>query len=387
MKLRLRRYENTKTLELEVADTCTLHDLRQQINASAPFSVYLSLNREDELLAPSPENTLRSLGITSGDLVYYSLDHSNFDASVQENTLAFLREKHQILETEESTWEDWGMDGLGPMDVELAVAGNKKLSEPFFLKHILLEKSGDTSELTTIAMSVHAVMLESGFVLFNHDSDKFRFSNELLSVSLKYTLPEKITSKETNTIEYVTVNFQPLSYMVIVYGSVGGFGYSRRRVSIDKSRFLPVIDLVMNTLKSDKEGSSSIYNDVLMFWRMVKDGIVIPLLIGLCDEAGLELPPCFMRLPTDLKMKILELLPGVSVAKMACLCRELRSLVASNNDLWKQKCLEEFKNRVVIQLGVLSVDWKEQFAAFWRKHQQERLSIQHRQFLCYDLFI
>lgn len=435
MKLRLRRHETRETLKLEFADTGTLHDLRRRINSSEPSSVHLSLNRKDELLAPSPEDTLRSLGVTSGDLIYYSLDHSAFVESAQEIGLASSAEANQALVTsgessdgkwgdcaatigpqsdknqafvhdsmgigvaevdvvvsdvnmdiqdqakvdlntdpaEGSTGEISGMEGPEPMDVEqldveIAAAGSKRLSEPFFLKNILLEKSGDTSELTTLAMSVHAVVLESGFLLLDPGSDKFSFSKEFLSVSLRYTLPELITPKDTNTIESVTVKFWSLGHLVLVYGTLGGSNQLVHRVYLDKRRFVPVIDLVMDTLKSDKEGSSSIYREVFMFWRMVKDGLVIPLLIGLCDKAGLELPPCLMLLPTELKLKILESLPGVSVAKMACLCTEMRYL-ASDNDLWKQKCLEEAKDLVVTESGD-SVNWKAKFAIFWRQNQR-----------------
>ncbi|XP_019102347.1 PREDICTED: F-box protein SKIP22-like [Camelina sativa] len=192
-----------------------------------------------------------------------------------------------------------------------------------------MEKCGDTSELTTLAMSmsVHALMLESGFVLFNpgSGSEKFSFSKELPSVSLRYTLPELVTSKETNTIEYVTVKFQSLGYMVVVYGILSGT--SLHWIVLDKRGFVP--------MKSDKEGSSRIYHEVSMFWRMVKYGLVIPLLIGLCDKA----PPCLMRLPRELKLKILEYLPGESLAKLACLCTEFRYLT-SDDDLWKQKWLK-----------------------------------------------
>lgn len=79
-----------------------------------------------------------------------------------------------------------------------------------------------------------------------------------------------------------------------------------------------------------------------------------------------------MRLPTELKLKILELLPGASVAKIACLCTELRSL-ALDDDLWKQKWLKEAKNVVVITKFGVFVSWKAKFAVFWRKHQRERL--------------
>ncbi|KAF8081030.1 hypothetical protein N665_0909s0017 [Sinapis alba] len=239
-------------------------------------------------------------------------------------------------------------------------AGSKRLNEPSFLKKILLENSsGDTSELTTLAISVHAVMLESGFVLFNpvssDDDDKFSFSKELLSVSLRYTLPELVDSVT------VTVTFQSLSDKVAVYGSLSG---NVRRVYLDKRRFMPVIDTL---------NSSSIYKDVLMFWRTVKDGLVTPLLIGLCEKSGLESPPCFMALPTELKVKILESLPGASLATMACVCREIQCM-ASGNDLWKQKIWEEARHLLLLVDGARgSVNWKAKFACFW-VHYQKKLS-------------
>ncbi|KAG2307994.1 hypothetical protein Bca52824_027742 [Brassica carinata] len=318
MKLRLRRYETRETLEFELADTSNLHDLRQRISSSTPSSVHFSLSRNDK---PSPKDTLRS--------IYYSLHPTS------------------------------------PMDIEIvASAGSKRLSEPFLLKKVLLEKSGDASDFTTLATSVHAVMLESGFMLLNNHGcfDKFTFSKELLTVSLMYTLPELITE---TTIEYVTVRFQNLSNTVVVYGSLGGGGCMVQRVSLNKNRFVSVIDLVMDTLKFEKQASCRSYRDVFVLWKMVKDGLSTPLLMGLCDKYGLELTACLMRLPTELKLKILELVPGDSVAKMACVCREMRC-VASDDNLWKQKCLEERKRLVVNR------SWKEEFAAFWKKRENVR---------------
>ncbi|KFK44452.1 hypothetical protein AALP_AA1G258700 [Arabis alpina] len=390
MKLRLRCHETRETLKLEFADTGTLHDLRRRISVSDPSSVHLSLNRKDELLSPSVDDTLRSLGVTSGDLIYYSLDHSAFVASDHDIGLASSSgEAHQGLApsgdslhdsmgigfveadlnpdlAEGSGMEDAEAMDVQEIDVEIAAAGKKRLSEPLFLKNTLLEKSGDTSELTLLAMSVHAVMLESGFLLLNSGSDdKFSFSKELLSVSLKYTLLELVNPKGSSTVESVTVQFQSLGRVVVVYGSLSGSSQSVPWVYLDKHRFVPVIDLVMDTLKFEKEGSSVFYREVFMFWRMVKDGLAIPLLIRLCDKAGLEPPPCLMVIPTELKMKILESLPGVSVAKMACVCTEMRYL-ASDNDLWKQKYLKESKNLFGMEAGE-SVNWKEKFATFWRR--------------------
>ncbi|KAL9307154.1 putative F-box protein [Arabidopsis thaliana] len=265
-----------------------------------------------------------------------------------------------------------GIEGPVPMDVELAAAKSKRLSEPFFLKNVLLEKSGDTSDLTALALSVHAVMLESGFVLLDHGSDKFSFSKKLLSVSLRYTLPELITRKDTNTVESVTVRFQNIGPRLVVYGTLGGSCKRVHMTSLDKSRFLPVIDLVVDTLKFEKQGSSSYYREVFMLWRMVKDELVIPLLIGLCDKTVLESPPCLMLLPTELKLKILELLPGVSIGYMACVCTEMRYL-ASDNDLWEHKCLEEGKG-CLWKLYTGDVDWKRKFASFWRRKRLDLLA-------------
>ncbi|CDY71474.1 BnaCnng73090D [Brassica napus] len=188
MKPPLKGHETRETPIREVYDTTTIPELLQLI---------------DSIL----EELHRSLGITS-------------------------------VEANQSEKNQTSTDGPDPTDT-------KRLSEPFFLKNILLENSsGDTSELTTLAMSVHAVMLESGFVLINPVSsdDKFSFSKELI-----YTLPE--------LVESVTVTFQSLTNKVVVYGSLSG---NVRRVYLDKSRFMPVID----TLKSDEEVSSSIFKEI-----------------------------------------------------------------------------------------------------------------------------
>ncbi|KAI3850362.1 hypothetical protein MKX03_002396, partial [Papaver bracteatum] len=39
------------------------------------------------------------------------------------------------------------------------------------------------------------------------------------------------------------------------------------------------------------------------FWKMIKDKVALPLLIDLCEKAGLPSPPCFNVLPRELKLK------------------------------------------------------------------------------------
>ncbi|KAG7651229.1 putative F-box domain-containing protein [Arabidopsis thaliana] len=178
------------------------------------------------------------------------------------------------------------------------LSGVKRLSEPLLLKNILMEESGDTCELTIVIMTVHAVMLESGFVLFDPDSSmRFSFSKKTF-VSLNYTLPS-------------------------VKGIVG--------LNFEKEAmfYVHIVDLLMETLKSDEEEDTlSIDCKVLVWWRMIKDGIVTPLLVDLCYKTGLELPPCFISLPRELKHKILESLPGVDIGTLACVSSELRDMAS-----------------------------------------------------------
>ncbi|KAL1215356.1 putative F-box protein [Cardamine amara subsp. amara] len=243
-------------------------------------------------------------------------------------------------------------------------SGRERLSEPLFLKKILLEKCGDTSELTIVIMTVHAVMLDSGFVLFNPDSHmSFSFSEQIHSISLNYTLPALISAKESDRVEWISLKFQRLGHMIVVYGSLG-VGSLVRKVCFDKRRYVHIVDLLMETLESEKEDTLSIHDKVLMCWRMIKDGFVTSLLSDLRYKAGLELPPCLMCLPPELIRKILESLHGVDAARLACVSSELRELV-SDNELWKEKCLKEFEN---VELETSNVDdWKEMFASCWKE--------------------
>ncbi|XP_010427808.1 PREDICTED: F-box protein SKIP22 [Camelina sativa] len=361
MTIHLRNLETNETLTFEFSDESTLHDLRLKINDSTPSSVGLSINRndEDELLAVSSQATLRSLGVKSGDLICFSLDSSDRSAFAQKKS----ETNHQAIEavsipsiqnqSSNDTTNHGGAEELGGMNL----SGVKRLSEPLFLKKILMEESGDTWEFTTVVMTVHAVMLDSGFVLFNPDLGmRFSFSAGT-SVSLKYTLPSVISANGT---EVVTLNFEDL-VDVEVYGSLDEDSLVDK-VCINKRSYMNIVDLLMES--DNEEVTLSVHRKVLVWWRMIKDGIVTPLLVNLCYKTGLELPPCFISLPRELKHKILASLPGVDIAALACVSPELRDM-ASDSDLWKQKCLEECKHLVTEGNDV--VKWKEMFASYWTR--------------------
>ncbi|XP_010415712.1 PREDICTED: F-box protein SKIP22-like [Camelina sativa] len=356
MTIQLRNLETNETLTFEFSDESTLNDLRLKINDSTPSSVRLSINRKDDLLAASSQATLRSLGVNSGYLIYYSLDSSDCSAFVQKSETVKSGSIPSFQNQSSSDTNHGGAEELGGMNL----SGVKRVSEPLFLKKILMEESGDTWEFTTVVMTVHAVMLESGFVLFNPDLGmRFSFSAGT-SVSLKYTLPSVISANGT---EVVSVKFEDL-VDVEVYGSLDEDSLVDK-VCINKRSYMHIVDLLMETLESDNEQDTlSAHREVLVWWRLIKDGIVTPLLVNLCYKTGLELPPCFISLPRELKHKILASLPGVDIAALACVSPELRDL-ASDNDLWKQKCLEECKHLVTEGNDV--VNWKEVFASYWSR--------------------
>ncbi|KAI7992009.1 F-box protein SKIP22 [Camellia lanceoleosa] len=81
MKLRLRSSETKETLKIEVPTPCSIQHLKEVVaqrlpssSSSATASVHLSLNRKDELLGSSPQDSLQALGITAGDLIFFTLD-------------------------------------------------------------------------------------------------------------------------------------------------------------------------------------------------------------------------------------------------------------------------------------------------------------------------
>ncbi|XWS54655.1 hypothetical protein CRYUN_Cryun10bG0107100 [Craigia yunnanensis] len=269
-------------------------------------------------------------------------------------------------------------EGTESMDID-AFAVSKRFSELYFLRKVLREELGDDGRNhRLLAIAVHAVLLDSGFVGFDPVSelqiDRFHFPDEWpCPVSICYSLPGLLRgddSSGSNLTDYVVLKFQSLGHLFQVYGclvkEVSGF----YKLSLDEYRFVPILDLVWangdknESTNTNKAGSFNSYpeNEVIEFWKIVKDGLALPLLIDLSYRTGLSLPACLIVLPKELKLRILESLPGVDIARMECVCTEMRYL-ASNNDLWKQKFEEEFENRS----GAISIPgyWKKMFHSCW----------------------
>ncbi|KAF5731863.1 F-box family protein [Tripterygium wilfordii] len=452
MKLRIRSLESKETTRVEIANSSSLLELKQSVSravsASAASALHLSLNRKDELLPSSSQDTLQSLGITSGDLIYYSLDPTAFSSQTlgagssssssaqQEGTINPVNSEgissiesenlqepkifgqtmpeqrtvspesgvsREILaagvtvQNQENPNEEIGgmevisdtdgmdvvsdMEGMDVDDGLVNLAG-KRLSEPYYLRRVLREELGDDdSHRKLLVVAVHAVFMEAGFVGFDPVSgmrvDGFSLSegwpSNTYSMSLWYTLPELLPNESNSMPESVELKFQSMGHFMNVHGSLSkGSGSRLCRVCLNEARFAPILGLVRAHLGKDMNDQYP-EKEVFEFWKIVKDGLALPLLICLCDQSGLVLPACLMRLPTELKLRILELLPGVDIARTGCVCPEMHYL-SSNNDLWKQKFEEEFGKE---EAGVVIGPWKKKFASAWvdKKKQQRRKQI------------
>ncbi|KAI6701515.1 hypothetical protein NL676_015839 [Syzygium grande] len=423
MKLRLRSLESKETLKLDVPDPCSLPQLRQIIADRLPpptpppgSSLRLSLNRTDELRSPDPAVSLQSLGLASGDLVYYSLsrgDDSSSSPNFSAGASSQVSRGHADMDPEGSpdsemidsvpeddarevdasgSAEERGnsVSGSDDFEGEGFVAGDgsvvvrSRFSEPYFLRRVLREElDGDGGDHRLLVIAVHAVLLESGFVAVDPvtgmRADRFHLPGEwpsrAFTISLQYSLPELVVdgTQSLNMPESVVLKFQSLGHFITVYGSLAKAKSGLRRICLDERRFAPIIDVMWanDGVEVNEDGgssSSSSEKEVFEFWKIVKDGLALPLLIDLTERVGLPLPSCFTRLPTELKLKIIESLSGIDLARAGCACSELRYLT-SNDDLWKQKYVEEFGPRIE---RLKTNNWKQTFTWLWEVKKKRK---------------
>ncbi|CAK8573814.1 unnamed protein product [Lathyrus sativus] len=360
MKLRLRSFESKETLKIEVPDPCSLQQLKHTIStilpspssSSSSSSLHLSLNRKDEIDASSPTDSLHSLGIAASDLIFYTFNPNAFSSETLPHKPA--AEKPPTLAEKPAVVKTLEMVDVSDETVALVEKNNP---EPDFVKKILKEALGDGgSDFKLLVFAVHAVILESGFVRVDRDSGKAIDDVSSSSmISLRYTLPEIVSKGLSHA---VGLKIQTLGNFVNVYGSLcDDVGSRVHRVYLDKFRFAKPLELMLANSEPNANANASVSvsvsgndndggdDEVFELWKIVKDKLALPLLIDLCDKAGLDLPPCFMRLPMELKLLIFEFLSGDDLAKVCCTCSEL-SYLASNDELWRKKFEEEFGHRM-----------------------------------------
>lgn len=226
-----------------------------------------------------------------------------------------------------------------------------------------VDKWASRGYLGRMVAAIHAILLKSGFVIPGNGPGSplpagwLKAINNTLSV--QYTTPH-------DDAKIATIKYSAMGKFVSVYGFVPSHNCKDPeiyRLCLDATRLAPSVDCFVHEMS--KEEAKRLFN----LSKIVGEQIAQPLLIDLCENNGLILPPpCFVRLPGDIKMKILELLCGVDIAMVSCVSSEMKELT-SNNELWKQKFKETFKlsegNVVVDQ-----IDWKEKFAIYWSRTKE-----------------
>ncbi|KAL9392131.1 hypothetical protein Peur_016051 [Populus x canadensis] len=178
--------------------------------------------------------------------------------------------------------------------------------------------------------------------------------HQLPPLSLSYTLPELLEKEDVS--ESIVLNIRRL----INNGAVvsGSLAESRTKLylTFDQNIFAPVLDLLRtNCLENDR------MSEVNEFWKALKDQLAMPFSIQLSERTGETLPPCFLSLSSDLKLKI-WVSSCHECRDTSCINSKQQSF-CSNNDIWKQKYVDEFGYASESQsFG----NWKNRFGSDWK---------------------
>uniref|UniRef100_A0A6N2LMD3 F-box domain-containing protein n=2 Tax=Salix viminalis TaxID=40686 RepID=A0A6N2LMD3_SALVM len=242
----------------------------------------------------------------------------------------------ETLETQELTSVEAMDIDTGSADVD-----GKRVSELYFMRKLLMKEMGDDgNSYKFLDIAVHAVFIESGFGGINFISGKvdgFHLTEEQASKNLAISEAQGIfnvygcLAKDASEIYRACFDVYIYIYIYI------------------KKTFAPTIDFVWADGKNDgmngNDGSSMLYveNENCVFWSG--------------SSTMLDAPP------TELKLKILESLAAIDIAKME------HAMLVFKNDLWQQKFAEGSGDGI----GTLgTVNWKEQFASYWENKKWKR---------------
>jgi F-box protein 7 len=397
-----------ETHRMDLPPTATLADVKallaSKLSAAQPVpaeSVRLSLNRSEELVSPDPAAALPSLGLASGDLVFFTLSPltalappaqalprnpspgSGTAASIAEAVDRGKCSKQPVTGGSSSSSQVEAVVvnpsfpvASDPPDVVMEEAFDAAKSWSSFVLRDLKREMGNVggAEGTAagrLVAALHAALLDVGFLTATQMGSHLSLpqgwpSGALKPLTIKYTIPElSAILSVTEEGKVVVLNYSLMANFVMVYGYVHGAQLEVCRLCLELPGLEPLLYLDSDQLSGVHE------KGVRDLWRVLKDEICLPLMVSLCQLNGLRLPPCLMALPADLKTKVLEFLPGVDLAKVECTCKEMRNL-ASDDSIWK-KFVSKFEHYGEGSRGV-SKTAKAIFGEVWQanKRRQKR---------------
>eukprot|EP00250_Pteridium_aquilinum_P007332 c17077_g1_i1 orf=621-2159(-) len=307
-----------------------------------------------------------------------AVDAEDTKVSVSEDSLRMVDEPGSSLDVAHTSM-DMQIDGENlPHDIPTRAvdAGGARHSNsiPVILQRILIAEHRHVSRPSDLlVLAVHAVMLETGFIVVNAMEEGHTLPGGWSnggSANISYTLPE-IRDAE-NGVGNVVLKSLTLGGNVVFFGTTTPGTLSPLKLSLLTSRHL-----IGNVLSHDDLISS--YSDLFELWKCAKDGLALRLLTTLCEMAGLPAPSSLLVIPTELKMKILEFLPALDLMKVGCTCSELRH-ISANDELWKRLFHEEFGDPSAPQQLPSFRGWKAAYAVRFleRKRTLERRSYPQR---------
>lgn len=306
------------------------------------------------------------------------------------------------------------------MEISEAVVNKYSDFELFYLRlmSVLTEEfADDRSNRERLVIAVHAMLLEAGFVVFDpisgtQSSERFHLLNKWPALDhrtmwVPYTSPHILhdikresinNSYVIQAVRGIALRFQSRGDYFNVYGCLIGHRsatyWPQRHLCLHEERFGSAVEFFWENKNVGLQGRGlyrSVENLLFGFWKIVKDEIVLPFLIELRRNPGFPIvlpfpiefgqkpgsasPTGIMGLPSELKMKVLESLPGVDIVKLACVCKGMKNMV---NDvigelLWRDKYYEEIERgfespakRRRGQRGEVIVEWKLLFVRIWK---------------------
>ncbi|KAM1031881.1 hypothetical protein ACFX2I_035523 [Malus domestica] len=278
------------------------------------------------------------------------------------------------------------------MEISEPVANKYSDFELFYLRlmSVLTEEfADDRSNRERLVIAVHAMLLEAGFVVFDpisgtQSSDRFHLLNKWPALDhrtmwVPYTLPHILHDIKRESINN--------SYVIQAVRGIALRFQSKRDTGLP----LTGLNAIYVCMRKGRGLYRSVENLLFGFWKIVKDEIVLPFQIELGRNPGFPIvlpfpiefgqkpgsasPTGIMGLPSELKMKVLESLPGVDIVKLACVCKGMKNMVNDVIDelLWRDKYYEEIERGVESpakrrrgQRGEVIVEWKLLFVRIWK---------------------